>query len=172
MAYDGWPANAVRNLKYQGERDRAESIAEWLLEPLLQLGAVDAIVPVPLHTDRERSRGYNQSRVLADALAEARGIPVVEGIVRVRATETQTDRDREGRLENMQAAFRLNDVWKPVPGAHYVLLDDVLTTGATLSSCAEVLAAEGATNISVLTFAFDLQQRELQRYREMVIARG
>lgn len=171
VAYDGWPARAVHALKYQGERDRAEAIAAWMQEPLQRLGPVDAILPVPLHAHRERTRGYNQSRCLADALAAQSGIPVLEGLVRTRATETQTHRDRLGRLENMDDAFSIRPGWAPDPGQHYVLIDDVMTTGATLSSCAQVLAEAGATQISVLAFAFDLQSRELKQYREMLRAR-
>lgn len=166
----GWPAESVRLLKYQGEKDRALPMARFMAGVLPEFACVDCIVPVPLHPDRENMRGYNQSRVLALSLSSLSHIPVVDAIERVRPTDTQTHRNREERLENMEAAFALKPGWTPTPGCHYLLLDDVFTTGATISACAECLEAAGVTSISALTFTLDLMPSELTRYREMLSA--
>jgi ComF family protein len=110
------------------------------------------LVPVPLHPRKLRERGYNQSRWIAEAVAG--WVPqtrVVELLVRVRDTATQTRLDRRSRAENLKNAFAM------APGAglyrpfNCVLVDDVFTTGSTLNACAEVLQAGGFTGIEVLT---------------------
>lgn len=168
--FDGWVANAVRALKYDRERDRAQSLAEGMMPAFASLTKVDAIIPVPLHPDRFEWRGFNQAEVLAKHVGEQIGVPVQAGLQRVRATETQTHSSREDRISNMEGAFALSPDWVPQPHAHYVLLDDVYTTGATIGACAEVLETAGAKLISVVAVAFDLQPRELDAYKDMVNA--
>ena len=114
-------------------------------------GAV--LVPVPLHPRKERERGYNQSRLLADCLVPLGGgaTHVEELLRRVIDTETQTAFDRRTRHENLKNAFALR------PGAainralRYILVDDVFTTGSTLNACAAVLRRAGALNLDVVT---------------------
>jgi ComF family protein len=113
-----------------------------------------AIVPVPLSAKRERERGYNQSVELARAVSDAWGIPVWHDVlVRTRHTETQTRLTPGDRLRNVSGAF---GVASPAPqmlrGSHLVLVDDVVTTGATLNACAAALCDGGARIVSFLTF--------------------
>jgi ComF family protein len=115
-------------------------------------GAV--LVPVPLHPRKQRERGYNQSRLLAEALvAEAGGgTRVADLLVREVDTRTQTAFDRRSRRENLKNAFALAKGAPLNPGQHYVLVDDVFTTGSTLNACARVLRRGGCLNLDVVTF--------------------
>jgi competence protein ComFC len=113
----------------------------------------DALVPVPLHPTRQREREFNQAERLARQLALACAIPVEAGLVcRTRFTDTQTRLSREKRATNMRRAFAL--VGKPdLRGKRFVVIDDVLTTGATTSACAAVLKKAGAAEVMVWTLA-------------------
>jgi ComF family protein len=115
-------------------------------------GAV--LVPVPLHPRKLRERGYNQSRLLAAELAAAAGgtTRVQELLVRAVDTVTQTAFDRKSRRENLKNAFALAKGAALTPGQHYVLVDDVFTTGSTLNGCARVLRRAGCLNLDIVTF--------------------
>lgn len=115
-------------------------------------GAV--LVPVPLHPRKERERQYNQSRLLAGALARAAGGTTrVEMLLRrVVDTPSQTTYDRAARRANLKNAFALARGAAITPGQHYILVDDVFTTGSTLNSCAHELRRAGGLNLDVVTF--------------------
>ena len=115
-------------------------------------GAV--LVPVPLHPRKERERGYNQSRLLAESFAAAAGgtTRVAEPLRRVVDTPTQTRLDRRTRQANLKNAFALRAGAGINAADHYVLVDDVFTTGSTLNACAAVLRRAGALNLDVVTF--------------------
>ena len=113
-----------------------------------------ALIPVPLADERQRSRGFNQSEVLAQGLGLGRGIPVMSQVIqRVRATPSQTRLTPEQRLHNVAGAFRLPT---PLPaqllGAHVMLVDDVITTAATLNECAATLWDAGVRIVSYVSF--------------------
>lgn len=112
-------------------------------------GAV--LVPVPLHKTRERERGFNQSKAIADALGAAYGAASEDLLLRVRATRTQTQLDRHKREHNVEGAFTLKPAFVAVPSARYVLVDDVFTTGATLDAAAFALKEGGACSVDVFT---------------------
>ena len=119
----------------------AEPLGEWLL------------VPVPLHRAKEGDRGFNQSRELCRALSKATGIPTMDGLRRVRITETQARLSREERLRNVRGAFVPKEK-TALKGRSVLLVDDVLTTGATTNECARVLRREaGAEKVVVITVA-------------------
>ena len=99
------------------------------------------IVPVPVHPDRRRERGYNQAALLAGWLGRSAGLPVTEALVRGRATTRQHRLDRAGRLRNLRDAFRLAEGARPPPSV--IVVDDILTTSATLEACAGVLRDAG-----------------------------
>jgi ComF family protein len=113
---------------------------------------VDAIVPVPLHGSRRRSRGYNQSELLARELAHLSGLPLERDVLRrVRNTRPQTEQpDAASRRLNVAGAFGPG---KAPPSGSILLIDDVTTTGSTLEACARVLLANGAAHVYALTFA-------------------
>lgn len=146
----------IHRYKYQQALWFEPFLAGLLVEaarPELARGHWTAIVPVPLHPLKERDREFNQAARLARHLSRATGIPVRDRWVRrVRPTQTQTRLSRAERAANMRHAFA------PVPGgrcdgARVVLVDDVLTTGATASSCARALRAAGAAEVCVWTVA-------------------
>lgn len=112
------------------------------------------LVPVPLHPTKERDRGYNQAELLAEALAQtAGGGARVERLLRrVVHTPTQTAFDRRTRLANLKNAFALAPGAALNPALHYILVDDVFTTGSTLNSCARTLRRAGGLNVDVVTF--------------------
>jgi ComF family protein len=131
-------------------------LAELLIraaEPELRQQKWDCLVPVPLHPAKEREREFNQAERLARRLAAATEIPVKTGrLRRVRATRTQTLLSREERLQNMRRAFAPGP-YPVTKGERVVLVDDVLTTGATTSACAQVLRSLGAGEVCVWTVA-------------------
>ncbi|MDQ2890092.1 MAG: ComF family protein, partial [Gemmatimonadota bacterium] len=110
------------------------------------------VVPVPLAASRHRERGYNQSAHLATGLARRWGVPVGHLLVRGRATETQTRLTPGDRLRNVAGAFATLPDSEELAGLHLVLVDDVVTTAATLNACATALHNGGARIISYVTF--------------------
>ena len=109
------------------------------------------LAPVPLHRNRLHERGYNQSRLLSEALGKALGCPSIELLERAKDTGSQAQaQTREERRINMKGAFQ---VIAPVPSGQVVLVDDIVTTGSTLLACAEALKAAGVNDISALTLA-------------------
>jgi len=112
------------------------------------------LVPVPLHSRKRRHRGYNQSALIAEALARAAdGQALVENcLVRQIDTASQTAFDRRTRVANLKNAFALSPDTIITTGHHYILVDDVFTTGSTLNGCARVLRHAGALNLDVVTF--------------------
>jgi len=112
------------------------------------------LIPVPLHPRKERERGFNQSQLIAECLAKVAGDgTVVEKMLRrVIDTVSQTHHDKETRLANLKNAFALKRGASITADQHYILVDDVFTTGSTLNSCAHVLHRAGCVNLDVVTF--------------------
>lgn len=164
-AYDGWVSSAVKRMKYDREPDRARHLAGFLVPILADLGPIDGLVPVPLHPTRERDRGFNQARLLADHLSAATAIPVIDLLRRTRKTVSQTTLSGRQRRENVRDVFVMNEGWHPRAGQRFVLIDDVRTTGATLGACAEAITAVVPARIGVLTVALDMQRDELDALR-------
>ena len=141
---------AVQALKYEGVRVLAEPLADvlgevWKRAPL----PVTAVVPVPLHPRRVRLRGYNQAVLLARAFAPRVGLALHEDwVARSRDTRSQVGLSRDERWANVSGAFRCSG---DVAGHAVLLLDDVLTTGATLRACADALRMAGAVGVWALT---------------------
>ncbi len=147
----------VHALKYDGWTGVAEGMASRMARlswPADVVAERSMLVPTPLAPTRERERGFNQSALLGRALASRWRIPFVSDcMVRTRATATQTRLTPEERRGNVSGAFRAaQDARTRLSGAHVVLVDDVITTGATLSECATTLFEGGARIISIVTF--------------------
>jgi ComF family protein len=147
----------VHALKYEGWWRVAEGAAIRMARLDWPVDVVEeriALVPVPLAASRQRQRGYNQSECLARALAPLWRVPVrTDVLVRARATQTQTRLTPEERVRNVHGAFSATTVARTAfRGAHIVLVDDVVTTAATLNACAAVLHDAGVRIISYVTF--------------------
>jgi competence protein ComFC len=146
----------VHSFKYGHQRHLRHPLAGWLGEtrrdPRLRGRHFDMIVPVPLHPARERQRGFNQAALLAELFARQIAVPLRLALERIRYTKTQTAYDRAERMENLRDAFRLRKNMN-VRELHVLLIDDVLTTGSTLSECARVLKEAGAISVYAATAA-------------------
>lgn len=146
----------VHAFKYGHQRHLRHPLADWLGEtmrdPRLRDRRFDLIVPVPLHPARQRERGFNQATLLAELLAPRVAVPLRPALERIRYTRTQTAYDRAERKENLRDAFRLRKNMD-VRQLHVLLIDDVLTTGSTLSECARVLKEAGAISVYAATAA-------------------
>ena len=151
---EGLLQHLLHGLKYDSKKYIGTYLGKQLAYDLLQINwqhGIDAIVPVPLHPDKEAVRGYNQSQLLADGMAGLFNIPVIANVLqRVKNTASQTQKSREERIENMQEAFNVAQPEK-IQGKHLLLIDDVLTTGATLEACANALKTAPGVHISIAT---------------------
>lgn len=148
-----WPlAQLESRFKFGGDLAAGQTLARlWIASPP-RSGLPEAIVPVPLHRSRLRRRGYNQALELAKPLARALGVPILrDGLRRTRATGAQTELTAIQRRRNVRGAFeaRVGDA----PPAHVAVLDDVFTTGATLTECAQVLKRAGIQRVDVWALA-------------------
>jgi ComF family protein len=143
-------------LKYGHQPDVGNALGELYGARLLQTdqaASVDLIVPIPLHPSRQRKRGYNQSACFAAGLASALHIPYSEkAVVRTIKTITQTRKTRLERWENVQNVFRVN-VSREIAGRNLLLVDDVVTTGATLEACVRALTDAGCGQIRIACIA-------------------
>jgi ComF family protein len=152
VVYEAAARDAVLALKFRGlsavaplmARPMADVLADWC-------PSITCIVPVPLSGQRRRLRGYNQSELLAKDVSRLTGIPLNRSaLVRRRHTHAQTALSGDARWQNIAGAFRAGE---EAPTGGVLLIDDVITTGATLNACARVLLHEGAGAVFALTFA-------------------
>jgi ComF family protein len=140
-----------RGMKELGEYMGAQFATEIRDSDLLQ--SIDLICPVPLHPKKERKRGYNQSQHIAIGLSEKSGIPVDNrSLVRKQFSSTQTRKTRWERWENVESIFEVANP-EAFEGKHVLLIDDVVTTGATLEACAATILKHCQAKISILTLA-------------------
>ena len=154
--FSGVVRDALHQLKYGGERRLAGPLGDAIGRRWSRAGAGgDLLVPVPVHRDRASQRGYDQAVLLARASGRTLGLPVVEALERWQATVAQFQLDRRARATNVAGAFRPlpTGALDAVRGRWVVLVDDVMTTGATLSACATVLLDSGALAVSAVTVA-------------------
>src|SRR6267142_759175 len=156
VRYDDVASALVHALKYGDRLDLAPTMGRWMANAGRELIAdADAMVPVPLHWRRQWTRRFNQSALLAEVVSRASGRPVAYGALkRSKATPQQVGLAKADRALNMQGAFRVPaDGKAEVVGRRLVLVDDVLTSGATVGACARALLRAGAANVDVLVFA-------------------
>jgi ComF family protein len=146
----------VHALKYGDRLDLAPMMGRWIGHAGRELLAeADALVPVPLHWRRQWARRFNQSAMLAASVSAQSGVPVAaDALKRVKATAQQVGLSRAERASNIQGAFKVPEGGRAaVAGRRLVLIDDVLTSGATVEGCARALNRAGAASVDVLVFA-------------------
>ncbi len=156
--FGGLVRRALHELKYTGETRLAKPLGSAIARRWRRAGAGgDLLVPVPVHADRRRRRGYDQAELIASAAALDLDLPTAALLERSRATTAQFDLDRATRATNVSGAFCLRSPPpgrpRPLAGRWVILIDDVVTTGATLSACADVLLDSGAVCVSAITVA-------------------
>lgn len=154
LAYDDGSRPLVLGFKHGDRIHAAKAYGVWLARAGRELlEDADRLLPVPLHRARLFHRRYNQAALLAQALSRHCGVPATPDLLqRRRSTPTQGGLDRQGRHRNVKGAFRLRP-GQSVTGQRLVIVDDVMTTGATLAECARILLRAGAARVDVLTLA-------------------
>lgn len=145
-------------MKYHGRKKLCRNMGRLMAGELLASGffeGIDYLLPVPLYRTRLRQRGYNQSELLARGISEVTGISLcTDAIVRSRNNATQTHKSGYARWKNVEGLFQPTVNAPKLEGKHILLVDDVLTTGATLIACADALSELKSIRISVLTLAW------------------
>jgi len=156
VRYDDVARALVHKFKYSDHMELSGMMGQWMARAGRELTReADALVPVPLHWRRLWARRFNQSASLASAVSRAANVPVLyESLKRVRATPQQVGLDKGERAGNVSGAFRVPAERKAdVSGRRLILVDDVLTSGATVDACARALLRAGAAHVDVLVFA-------------------
>lgn len=151
--YEGALREALHAFKFSGKRALARPLGDLVVEQCVAslVEGIEAVLAVPLARERERERGFNQAALLAQRIAKRLGVPTrPRWLARVRATRPQSDLPAAERRVNVRGAFRAS---RAVAGRHVLVVDDVLTTGATLGECARALRDGGARCVGVLTVA-------------------
>jgi ComF family protein len=148
--------NLIHQLKYNHKPEVAFRLGEMYGMQIKDTDAVrnlDVIIPVPLHPAKQKKRGYNQSEAFANGLAHSLKIPVNQDLKRSVSTDTQTRKSRFVRYENMKHVFRLSPK-SNLENKHVLLVDDVITTGATIEACGLELLKVDGVKMSIATIAF------------------
>jgi len=152
--FSGIVQSALHRFKFEGEVDMAEAFGLYMAKKLKERKwKIDVILPVPLHEKRMSDRGYNQSYLLSAEIGRECGIDVLDGaLIRKRHTESQVSLPKFGRIHNVKGAFAMVDS-KCIKGKSVLIVDDIMTTGATLNECSRILRESGARNIYCITAA-------------------
>jgi ComF family protein len=156
--YEGVVKRAIQKFKFRGKKALSAPLASLLIEYIrrdnsINCGEIHLITSVPLSQRRFKKRGFNQSSILAEQVAGHFGIPFEENVLlRTRDTSPQFDLRRSDRIKNVEGAFLLTDE-ELVRGRTILIIDDILTTGATASECSRVLLGGGAEKVLVLTLS-------------------
>lgn len=153
----GSPFNALlHSLKYRNRPQVGEYLARMAADEFIAeefFNGIDLIIPLPLSKKKQRRRGYNQSYHIALGLSQRTGIPVLtDAVIRTIANESQTHKSRDERWRNVEGIFALKSPLA-IEGKHILLVDDILTTGATLCSCAATITRQCNCKVSILTLA-------------------
>lgn len=148
----------LHQLKYKRQKELGVALGKSIATEISGsdfFNSIDLIIPVPLHKKRQKERGYNQSEQIAIGISEITNIPIASDyIVRKKYTETQTAKSNYERIENMEDVFEISSSCKYV-SKHILLVDDIITTGATMAACGNVLqTSQSDAKISILTIGF------------------
>ena len=148
--------HSLHLLKYKGRKEIGIYYGQQMGESLkrsARFSDCEIIIPLPLFASREKKRGYNQASLIANGVSQKLKIPVInDAITRIKKTETQTHKSRIQRWKNMESTFELLDPLK-ISGKHILLVDDVVTTGASLEACAQILLESPGVKVSIACLA-------------------
>jgi len=148
--------HSLHLLKYKGRKEIGIYYGQQMgasLKCASRFNDCEIIIPLPLYASREKKRGYNQASLIAHGVSEKLKIPVInDAIVRIKKTETQTHKSRIQRWKNMESTFEVSNPLK-ISGKHILLIDDVVTTGASLEACARVLLDNPGVKVSIACLA-------------------
>lgn len=164
LKYDDFSRDMILAFKHADRTDQTPVFANWMARTASDILADDVLIaPVPLHPRRLIKRRFNQSALLANAIAAvSQKAAIPDLLLRTRATPSQGGKSFRGRFRNVKGAFSINPRWKDkIQGEHILLIDDVYTTGATVSACARCLLRHGAAEISVLTLCRVVRPTEM-----------
>lgn len=150
--YEQEARNTIFRFKYEGKRLLAKPMARMIFERFGKIMDYDFLVPVPLYVARAKERGFNQAALLATELSGLMGLPAYDGMIRAKDTKQQFQLGFEERIANMANAFGIKEGFE-ICGKNILLVDDILTTGATAAECAKVLKDAGAKSVSLIVFA-------------------
>lgn len=148
----------MHELKYKGNKELGWQLGKMMGRFITETNRInaDALLPLPLFPRKEKQRGYNQSLLLCQGMAEIMGIPILnKSVIRPHHTETQTKKGRIARWQNMEGKFLLKDP-SSLAHKHILLVDDVITTGATLESCGQEILKTAGTSLSIATLCISL----------------
>jgi competence protein ComFC len=152
--YNDMGKTIIHKLKYEGYKEVSYTLARLMYQKLMDEGIrVDAVVPVPIHKNKEESRGFNQAQLIADDIAAAAHIPIWNCITRTKETAEQYKLDKVNRILNIHDAFCINMLYNDVKFENVLLVDDVYTTGSTVDECSKVLKQHGVQRVFVITAA-------------------
>jgi len=147
----------IHKVKYKGNRELGVHLGAMMGQAMLEAGwneTIDMVIPLPLNKKKEIKRGFNQAALLAKGISQTLGKPMADvAVARIKYTETQTKKSREQRWENVADVFGLMDN-HDLENKHVLLVDDVVTTGATLEACGQVLIKIPGLKLSMATLAF------------------
>ncbi len=148
--------NLIHDLKYKGNKDAGIYLSEMMGNSMVSTGRfknIDYLIPLPLFAEKEYKRGFNQADIVCNGLSNMMNIPVLtKNVVRIRFTETQTKKHRTERWHNVFDSFKVTNE-SVLENKHILLVDDVITTGATLDACAQVINQIKGIKISIATLA-------------------
>jgi len=147
----------IHQLKYKGDTQIGFYLGELMGRSLInsnRFNDIDALIPLPLYADKEHKRGYNQAAVICNGMSSVMNIPVLTAaVIRSYATETQTRKHRTERWENVSGSFKIAEPGE-LKNKHLLLVDDVITTGATLEACGATILEQQNIKLSIATLAY------------------
>ena len=151
----GAAQHILHEIKYKGNTELAIFMGRLYGSILREAGiTLDALAAIPLHSSKLRKRGYNQSQLIAQGLSEGLGIPdISNGLKRTHATQTQTRKSRFDRWQNVEAVFELKETTL-FENKHVLLIDDVITTGATIEACGQTILSAPGCRLSIASIAY------------------
>ncbi len=156
---DGLLQHLINQLKYKSNRQMGHYLGKLLGYQLLdtnRFNTVDALIPLPLNPKREAKRGYNQSQMICEGIVSVWKKPIInDAISRIIYTETQTNKNVSNRWDNVEQAFAVTDDSK-IKGKHIILIDDVITTGASIEACGTALLKVAGLKLSVLSVGYTI----------------